>query len=281
MASTSRWFVGSSSRSRLTRRDWSSARCARVRSPGESVEQPRSGSVRTSSLAELTDPGLAAYRPPPHEEWKLIGEHGEQSRLPAPVPTRDRQPLPGNEVQFERSQPERSSSDDRCFEPEDELARAGAACEGKAEPPRLEGFLRELVARELPLRLADLRLQGVGRPAIGAPGALAERVSLPARLGASFREELRDVPAAIDRLLVLGVGGATLGLPSGGVVGPATGPLVHAVGRRLDLDDPAHDAIEQRAVMGDDHEPAPVCAEEAFESLEAVEVEVEIGRAHV
>ena len=40
-ASRSRWFVGSSRTRTLTPRAWSSARCARVRSPGESVAHER------------------------------------------------------------------------------------------------------------------------------------------------------------------------------------------------------------------------------------------------
>src|SRR6266550_1974633 len=211
MASTSRWFVGSSSRSRLTRRDWSSARCARVRSPGESVEHAR-------PTCSAPRPNFASKVRAASAESSVRSQKASSSGAAVPYAPRL---WPSSPILVLRPTVRRPM-------------RSGSSSESTASR----------VDFPLPLRLADLRLQGVGRPAIGAPGALAERVSLPARLGASFREELRDVPAAIDRLLVLGIGGATLGLPSGGVVGPATGPLVHAVGRRLDLDDPAHDAIE-------------------------------------
>ena len=70
--------------------------------------------------------------------------------------------------------------------------------------------------------------------------------------------------------LVLGAGPLARGL----VLAPAPGVVMHALGARLELDDPVHRPVEERAVVRDDDEAPVEPEQEALEQIEAVEVEV-------
>src|SRR5207245_11166348 len=73
---------------------------------------------------------------------------------------------------------------------------------------------------------------------------------------------------------VLGHAGAGSG---GFIFAPAARPLAQAPGSLLELDDPLDGAVEERAVVRDDHDAAARPLHEAFQPLQALEVQVVRG----
>src|SRR5207302_11471565 len=88
---------------------------------------------------------------------------------------------------------------DGALEPHDDVAASVARRERELEAPRLERLLHAFEPLERALRLAHLRLKGVGAAAIGAAGPLREGRARP-RLAAPLAEQRLEVAPALPGL---------------------------------------------------------------------------------
>ena len=207
-------------------------------------------------------------------ERELAEEHREQRRLPRAVAAGDGDAVAGREVDVDGAQPERPALRDGALQRGEAVAAALAGAERQAQLPRLERLLDLVDALERALGLTHLGHQRVRAATVGAAGVLAHRVAVGARLARALLEQRLDVPAP---LLCIG---EALVLPQAleraplRVLAPAARPLPDPVRPRVDLDDPRHDPVEERAVVRDDDEAALAPQQEALEPVEAVEVEV-------
>ena len=277
----------------------SSARCALVRSPGDSVDQGRptwsapspnlASSVRASTAARPVAATKASrsgaspcstrscpivpitvVRPSslaPCSSGSSPRSIAEQRRLAAAVAPGHGEPLSRHEVEVDRAEREVAAPGDGAGEPGHGAARPGSRLELELELPRLERLLRQLVAVEQPLRLPHLRHQGMRAAAVGhAPSGTG--------LVAALVEQRRELLAALLRLLEPLVLAGAGGIARGGVLRPASRELAHAPAAVLDLGDARHRPVEERPVVRDDDEGGFGRRDEPLEALEPVEVEV-------
>ena len=172
-ASRSRWFVGSSRSRRLTLRACSSARCARVRSPGDRVDQGRptwsaprpnfARSVRASTgasavtstnasrrvrlavldplLPDRPDDRCAPDLPRSRGERERAANRVQERRLAAAVAAGQRQTLAGDEVEVDRPEREGAARDDRPGQAGDDGSGACSRTQPEVELPGLERLL--------------------------------------------------------------------------------------------------------------------------------------------
>ena len=198
----------------------------------------------------------------------------QQGRLPRPVRARDGNPLTRYEVERDRPEPEAPALDDRVVEPCHEITGAISRVEGEPELPGLEGLLGQLVPLEQALSLAHLRPERVCSAPVRATGGFPERVAAGAGLRPPRRDELRELTASLDRVLVaFPLRDGLRGSP-GRVLVPGARPLRQSPGARIDLEHARHRLLEQGPIVADDDEAAVVAREEALQPLEAVQVEV-------
>ena len=271
----------------MTLRACSSARCARVRSPGDSVDHGALDVVRAEpELREQrarVDGGEAAScrrTPRAAAPRRARPAPGRSCRSPscgrAPA-SRARAgarrgassssvdlPLPLRPVTASRSPGTRS----RSIGPSVKSPRATTAPASRAtgsrsgcpavrprlELPGLERLLGQLVAVEQPLRLAHLRHQGMRAAAVGhrlrrrGPGCGARRGARSARGGAPGPARTRVYAPA------------RAASRAAAYSAPASRVLPDASASGLDLGDPRHRAVEEGAVVRDDDERGSVVA---------------------
>ena len=165
-------------------------------------------------------------------------------------------------------------SRDRALERGEAVAAALTGAQRQPQLPRLEGLLDLVHALDCALGLPHLRHQRMRAAPVGAARVLAHRVAVRAGLARALLQQRLHVPppslcVGEARVLPLPLERAPLG-----VLAPAAGPLADPVRPRVDLDDPRHDAVEERAVVRDDDEAAGPPQQEPLEPVEPVEVEV-------
>src|SRR5205807_7406005 len=161
---------------------------------------------------------------PAGDERNLAEQRAQQRRLAGAVGSGDHEPVSVAEREVERPEPERAALHDGALEPHDDVAASVARRERELEAPRLERLLHAFEPLERALRLAHLRLKGVGAAAIGAAGPLREGRARP-RLAAPLAEQRLEVAPALLGYLeaaVLRLAGAPT---RGFVVAPAARPL--------------------------------------------------------
>jgi hypothetical protein len=207
-------------------------------------------------------------------ERNLAEEHPEQGGLAGAVPTGDRETFPGGQVDIDRPETKVSALGDRAVEAQDVVREPPTGPKGEPQLPRLERLLRQLVALEKSLRLADLRLERMRRAPVRAARLVAERIALRARLRATRAQELGESSPPQLRLVELRHGRSALGVTCDLVVRPPARPLAGATRSRVDRDHAVDRPVEQLAIVRDEHERAAVRLEEALEAAESVEVEV-------
>ena len=117
------------------------------------------------------------------------------------------------------------------------------------------------------LCLLDLRAEGLGAATVSQRCA-GTRLVLPVDEQCRVAVPLVDVGRI--GLLVALAGEAANVL----VVGPRAGVFVHVPRLRLELDDACDRAVEEGAVMRDQHDAGPQAVQEALEALEPGEVEI-------
>src|SRR6185436_14701329 len=100
-----------------------------------------------------------------------------------------------------------------------------------------------------------------------------ELLAAGTRLGEAIREKRLEPSALFDVRRVLARPPLAERLARPLVVAPAPGELGDAARLGLELDDPGHRPVEERAVVRDEHDGAREAVEEALEAVEPLEVE--------
>src|SRR5207245_3296801 len=157
---------------------------------------------------------------------------------------------------------------DGALQPNDDLGAPRRDRETQAQLPRLVGLLDTLE----PVQLLRVRLLHVLRLLLLPPLAVAALLPPPhtSRLLLDA-DALRHVP--LPALVVAREPALTLCR----VFAPAADELARTVRPFVELDDARHCAVEERAIVRDDHRRALEACEEGLEPGEAVEVEIVCG----
>ena len=283
-ASRSRWFVGSSSTRKLTPAAWSSARWARVRSPGERVshERPTWSAPRpnlaSSVRASTGRRPLRSTKRPSSVSPDRVGEAllPDDARDHASAePTRARGEIELSEEGARRASSCRSRSARR------PRARSPGRTSTSSGPRRNDSALDDRAGQSRDRRSDRGRTRGAragaptartaspaagsaraaapsGAPSCGARscrGDLRHPTSHPVRplaTRASVRRVERSdvsVAAALLRVGEARVRGAPCLVAACRVVGPAAAPFDDPPAARVDLGDPVDGPVEERAVV--------------------------------
>ena len=177
IASRSRWFVGSSRTSRLTSRAWSSARCARVRSPGESVVA--GAADLTGAETELGEQRSGVHRREPGSLDELLEQCGARRvRRALLADHADDDAASDPRASPATSGPRRCSALTRVVLPEPfrpATASRSPGCELEVERPE-----PERAALRRPRRRARARAPGAGRRHAARVAAPRARTASPA-----------------------------------------------------------------------------------------------------
>src|SRR5262249_7291340 len=158
----------------------------------ELVCKRRLAAVRAALLSDRADDRGPTDLPRPCDERHVSQEDPHERRLPGPVAAGDREAFAWRQIEVDRPDVKRTPLGDRALEAQDVVPQPRAGREREPKLPGLERLLRQLVALEESLRLADLRLERVRRAPVRAARLVAERIALPARLRAAGAQELRE-----------------------------------------------------------------------------------------
>jgi hypothetical protein len=209
-----------------------------------------------AGLVVVAHPHGGAVLDPPLGRGQPAGDQVEQGGLAGAVGPHHAEALVGGEQQVEPTEEQRprAVAVAGAVELDDLVAEAGRA-EVEVELARAGRGLGPALDQRGGRRDPGLGLAGAGRGAPSQPGQLATGQVAPGRLG--------------TRGLLLALGP---GLEVGAVAA-----LVHVGVAPVELEDAGGDPVEHMAVVGDEHEPAPVAGQPVLEPGDAVDVEV-VGR---
>ena len=207
------------------------------------IRSPAPGRSRPGRL-----PGRSPARP--RSSSSSPSSAGAASSCRLPFAPRTCQPLAGHDLEVDRPEAERPPLHDRAREPDDGRREPAGRPQLELQLPGLVRLLGQRVPVELPSRpdapSSRARASRAGR----LPGHDRAHRSGAAR-GATSSSRRRSSAACERRVRAC----ACLVAPAG-VVRPAARVLANRMGARLDLGDPTHRAVEERAVVRDDDDRA-------------------------
>ena len=251
----------------------------------EGVEQ-RGGAVEAEPrLVERADAHAGADPARARGERQPADERVDERRLAAAVRADERDPLAPGQLEVERAEHEAAAPQRRAVQAHGHVARALAAAEAQLQlpaPPRLVDGVEPL---DRLLRRAHLRRLLLG--ALGPLGA-ADLVRVVAAEALAARTPVSDHwrwrPRAVGEPVALGRVGRRSAPRRGARRSPAARGsrpsrrrTPRGVGDLVELEHARDRALEEGAVVRDDHRAAGPLGDEPLQPRQAVEVEV-VGR---
>lgn len=158
------------------------------RNPDEGVQKRRVSHLQ-ALLRDRSDHGRPTNLPRPPLESEVAPKHGQERRLAAAVAPCHGEPFARSEIEIYRAEGEPATRHDGARETCDDATRSRPGREAKLELPRLERLLRQLIAVEQSLGLADLVMSA----------CVPRRFAIAPPERASVRRSERSMPSSRRR----------------------------------------------------------------------------------